>query len=389
MRILQIGSHAFGPVRFGETTHLQDLVAALRDTGNEVSVAGIDAFDLRVAFERFGMPQRCAQLDSAKDTWLESDLVARISLVNNYFQQWAEPLITEAADVVHLHTELAAPAVVAYCRRVGLPLVFTVHTVADELAERHHDSLVARECISALQRHVIQAADVVIAPSTATAVALEHKHRPKRLVTIPHPLWSSPKPKTTYSIRERPARLLFVGRLTALKGLHLLPAVLAGLSVPIELWVVGTGPDEDELRSLLSDHGLSVRFYGQLPRSELYDLYPQADILIFPSLTETYGLAVHEAMAAGLPVIAHDIPSLRERLQPGYDSVIVPLPAEGLNHAELWRNELRRLLTDERYRVRLGTAAHTGAGGPTWTEYFRLYKSITRPHTAITCATMP
>lgn len=109
--------------------------------------------------------------------------------------------------------------------------------------------------------------------------------------------------------------LITVGRLCPqkaqdriLQALHELP--------DCRLILVGSGPDEDAYRHLAHDLGVSgrVHFLGALPRDELGSLMAAADVFVFPSRWETFGLAAVEAAMAGLPLVVSDMPVLREVL---------------------------------------------------------------------------
>ena len=68
-----------------------------------------------------------------------------------------------------------------------------------------------------------------------------------------------------------------------------------------------------------------VILLGTVPDAELPAWYAAADVLAFPSTKEGWGLAVLEAMSAGLPVVASDLPVFREFLSPGRDALMVPV----------------------------------------------------------------
>jgi glycosyltransferase involved in cell wall biosynthesis len=101
-----------------------------------------------------------------------------------------------------------------------------------------------------------------------------------------------------------PLRLLFVGRLVSLKGLHLLLPALA--RYPAGSWsltVAGDGPEREQLQAFVSRQGLPVEFAGFVPRARLPELFSDHDLLVFPTLKDEWGLVVGEALRAGLPVL--------------------------------------------------------------------------------------
>lgn len=107
-------------------------------------------------------------------------------------------------------------------------------------------------------------------------------------------------------------RVLFAGNLIPLKGVHLaLRAVaIAAVSIPnIRFTIAGSGPLEPWLRRLVAKLGIEERvvWLGKIAQSELFELYAQADVLLFPSLHDSSGNVVMESFSRGLPVICLDL----------------------------------------------------------------------------------
>jgi len=105
-------------------------------------------------------------------------------------------------------------------------------------------------------------------------------------------------------------RFLFVGRLHPLKGVYLLLRAFAQAAIPnASLTVIGGGADEGRLQQLAASLGIAdkVVWQGSLPRAELPAAYRQHDVLVAPSLYESGGLVVLEAMSQGLPAIVLDV----------------------------------------------------------------------------------
>ncbi len=106
--------------------------------------------------------------------------------------------------------------------------------------------------------------------------------------------------------------ILFAGRLEYWKGVQFaLGAVsrLRGRIPGLSLTIAGTGPDEAYLRAIAQEQGVAgmVRFVGQVPHAEMHRLYGSHDIFLFPSLHDSAGQAIGEAMAHGLPVVCLDL----------------------------------------------------------------------------------
>jgi glycosyltransferase involved in cell wall biosynthesis len=124
----------------------------------------------------------------------------------------------------------------------------------------------------------------------------------------PSEVLSSPIEKST----SEDLHLLFAGNLLQLKGVHLLLEAMALAKregANLHLRIAGSGPFQQTLNEIVNREGLqaSVTFLGQLPRHELASLYRAADLFVFPSLHDSGGFAVLEAMGQGLPVLCLDV----------------------------------------------------------------------------------
>lgn len=111
---------------------------------------------------------------------------------------------------------------------------------------------------------------------------------------------------------DRPLRLLYAGRLLGLKGIHLGLASIArarAAGVNVEFHVVGSGPYEGRLRRQAEELGIGkvVRWFPSVPQAELFDKYREMDGVLFPSLHDSSGNVVMEALSFALPVICLDL----------------------------------------------------------------------------------
>ena len=105
-------------------------------------------------------------------------------------------------------------------------------------------------------------------------------------------------PATKRKKNPRPI-FIYVGRVSVEKNIE----AFLSLNLDGEKWVVGDGPAMNRLKSEYP----SVNFYGMKARDELPAFYQQADVFVFPSKTDTFGLVLLEAMACGLPVAAYPV----------------------------------------------------------------------------------
>jgi hypothetical protein len=100
-------------------------------------------------------------------------------------------------------------------------------------------------------------------------------------------------------LETQPPIFLYVGRVAVEKNVE---AFLA-LDLPGSKWVVGEGPAMDGLKARYPE----VNYLGVLDQKELAEVYAAADVFVFPSRTDTFGLVLLEAMACGLPVAAYPV----------------------------------------------------------------------------------
>lgn len=111
---------------------------------------------------------------------------------------------------------------------------------------------------------------------------------------------------------ESPFRVVSIGRLLGLKGFALGLRAFALLRTQIpdcEYWIVGDGPERRCLHRLAMDLGCAdtVRFFGEVSRDEVFTCLEQSDVVLQPSVRESAGYVLLEAMAAGKPVVCLDV----------------------------------------------------------------------------------
>jgi glycosyltransferase involved in cell wall biosynthesis len=123
---------------------------------------------------------------------------------------------------------------------------------------------------------------------------------------------------------ERPV-FLYVGRVAVEKNIE----AFLGLDLPGTKVVVGPGPQLDELKTRYP----KVVFTGPKSGAELAAHYACADVFVFPSLTDTFGLVILEAMAAGTPVAAYPAPGPIDLIPGSGAGALAPTATEGLREA--------------------------------------------------------
>lgn len=155
-----------------------------------------------------------------------------------------------------------------------------------------------------------RAVDLYIAPTEfVRRKYIEGGMPPSKIVCKPHFLPNDP------GVGEHQGGYaLFVGRLSAEKGIQQLVRSWAQLKRPVQLQVVGDGP----LASLVRGSSPHIHWLGQQTRADVLELMKNAAFLVFPSeCYETFGLTIVEAFATGLPVIASNLGSAGEIVSQG------------------------------------------------------------------------
>jgi len=134
---------------------------------------------------------------------------------------------------------------------------------------------------------------------------------------------------------HEPVRLLYVGYLKHMKGLdYLIEAVnlVRREGIDAELHLVGSGPEEDALRRQAANLALDdrVHFHGYVPMGrKLNRHYDEADVFVFPSLSEGSPRVVLEGLAHGLPMISTEVGSVPDLVVDGHSGLVVPLRDAG------------------------------------------------------------
>ena len=138
-----------------------------------------------------------------------------------------------------------------------------------------------------------------------------------------HPTRRSHALRSTWGVGPDDLVLAYVGRLAAEKNLDLLVQVAEAVQrvkPGSRLLLVGDGPRRAELQQ----HFPQALFAGHRSGVDLAAHYASADLFLFPSLTETFGNVVTEAMASGLPVLAFDCAAAGQLITRGEDGQLVP-----------------------------------------------------------------
>jgi glycosyltransferase involved in cell wall biosynthesis len=144
----------------------------------------------------------------------------------------------------------------------------------------------------------------------------------------------------------------------------------------VALVVVGDGPYRQQMRRELDS--LPAYFLGTRGDMELVQLYQNADLLLFPSQTDTLGQVVMEAQACGLPVLVSDVGGPREMVDDGLSGRVL-----AGNDAAAWVAAIDQLLDDQQMRLRM---SRTAAQRATRFSMERSFEQFWADHLAVASA---
>jgi N-acetyl-alpha-D-glucosaminyl L-malate synthase BshA len=161
--------------------------------------------------------------------------------------------------------------------------------------------------------------------------------------------------KTWKTIGKRKIRITHVSNFRPIKDLQSVVKIFLGIRerIDAELWLIGDGEEMEKTKSLFKQKGIEkdVSFWGL--RQNVAPLMAQSDLLLRPSLYESFCLAALEAMACGVPVIASNVGGLPEVVVHGETGILFPLG----NHSSAVDLSVNLLSDQRKYKAMKEAAA--------------------------------
>ncbi|QGP93499.1 Alpha-monoglucosyldiacylglycerol synthase [Neomoorella glycerini] len=274
-------------------------------------------------------------------------------------------------DLIHVHSPFLMGQLGArMARQLGLPLVATYHTLYEEYV--HYFPLAPRLMRKAVRHYTVSFCNrcqLVITPTEVITAYLQENGVKVPVVSIPtgieldrfqnlDPTWL----RRYLQLPPEEVMLLHVGRLGKEKNITFILQAFALVHQQVphtRLVLVGSGPLKETLQSQARSLGINqaVTFAGSFPFEQMPAVYAGADLFIFASVTETQGLVIAEAKAAGLPVVAVKAYGVEEMVVNGKDGFLTPLDINAFSVCVL------QLVKDLSLRRRLGEQARHNAAG--------------------------
>ena len=274
-------------------------------------------------------------------------------------------------DIVHSQSPFLLGLLAArVAKRYGLPHISTNHTLYTEYA--HYMPLLpspmTKSMLTDWMRTFYNKCDLVLAPSHMTKDRLVEGYGVTTPVSVvptgiqppPYILVSRAATRRELGLPEKSRILLYVGRLAPEKNLETLIEAFARVARQTKdtyLVLAGSGKSHSALQFLAEQLEIDKRivFTGFLPRTKLDPLYRSAEIFLFPSKTDTQGLVVGEALAAGTPCIVVNGGGVPESIRDGVDGFLVE------DNPEAMATRTLQLLSDPGLRSRMSENAIQGA----------------------------
>ena len=348
-------------------------LGGMENVASQIAEGFVDkGYQVAVYTSNIGYTPNAEKYSKARVHYLKAVEFAHTPIIFNLFFRL---LALPRQAVIHLHVAHAySPEIVYLISRLkGIPYIPHIHLDVDPsgplgfLLETYKKFFLKRVlksaakiiCLSEPQKQLIAAkyglplASIVVIPN---GVAEEYFIEKKTSEDpVPH--------------------LLFVGRLAPQKNLLMLIEAIAQMRTSVFLDIVGEGEERKNIEALIEKYQLkNVRLYGKKTGTELIERYKAADAFVLPSLKEGVSLAMLEALAAGLPVVASYAPEIQQIL--GECGVLIQDPT-ATNYAKA----LDELLSHKENIRKLGALATQTARAYSWENVLNaiedVYKQVT------------
>ena len=293
-------------------------------------------------------------------------------------------------DVIHSHHPyLLGDAALRAARRRGLPLIFTHHTLYEEYTHYvSNNSETMKHFAMHLSTEFANMCTSVIAPSLSIARMIKRRGVMTPVVEIPTGVdvgffseGQRGQFRKEFQIPQDAFVIGHLGRLAPEKNLIFLARAISDAMEDLpnsRFLVVGKGPIEKEIVRIFRKKGFEDRLTmaGKQTGSGLRDAYHAMDLFVFASKSETQGMVLIEAMAAGLPVIAIDAPGAREVVSNSENGILLPWNASEQLFSETVRDAIFNSEKLSRWReVALKTALQFDRKKCA-EKLFRLYQGV-------------
>ncbi|MBI4214469.1 glycosyltransferase [archaeon] len=316
----------------GVTTHVRSFAKNLAERGNDVKVYTYKTNEKPDGYEIIGL--------SSMPFFLNKEYRF---VLPKFFPHYRLPF---DADIVHVHTPYIVGLLGLWmARRNRVPCVTTTHTAAKNMTKRPRLERLAWRYL----RWFYNKFDRVICQTSATEAYFRKRgmRAPASIISagIDYDFFARGNASNFEKKYGSSDFVLSACRLSHEKRPQWMLRACRELDIPAV--IVSDGP----LRRRLEREFPEVRFFGAIPRGDLRDAYAAARVVTLTSSEESEGLVVHEARAAGTPVIASALPAICEFVHDGIDGFTF----NPQNFGE-FRQKLKQLWEDQTLRKKFASA---------------------------------
>lgn len=287
------------------------------------------------------------------------------AIANIFSKEYKQKFIEEDFDIVHVHHSFwLGTAGLNLAHKQNIPVVFTYHTRLEFYSE---NLPIGKTAFKNYFSHEMvykfaQKCDGVIAPTQSAFEYLENiKVGTPKIISptgIDFSIYQQQPPIENLRSSDDEVVLCTVSRLSVEKNIEFL---IDGLNLlrkktttKFKCYIIGSGPEEKELKQKVSDLGLDeiIIFTGAIAPTKVVSYYMQSDIFVFASISETQGMVLLEAMAGHCPVVCINSSGVNDVVTNKYNGFKTNYD---MNE---WTKKLQLLVEDEKLRLQLAENAY-------------------------------
>jgi glycosyltransferase involved in cell wall biosynthesis len=269
-------------------------------------------------------------------------------------------------DIIHSHQPFSlGKEGLKYAKKQNIPIVFTHHTRYEDYI--HYVPILPEDLLTGLVKKeatdFANQCDLVIAPSESIKKMIQSRGVKTKVEVLPTGIdWNKfqqgarSKIRKRYKIKKNELLLLNVGRMEEEKNLEFLFDCLKNIlkkQSNVKLMFVGEGSLKEKLKQKATEEKIeaNILFTGLAKREEIQDFYAAGDIYLQTSTSETQGLSLYEAMAAGLPCLAVKSTGAIDAINHGQDGLLTSA------NQKSFRSEIKKIILDKKLRKSLSQEA--------------------------------
>lgn len=340
MKIIQI-TPFFPPHLGGMENVVKEISENLAKKGHQVTV-----FTSDIGCKEY----KLVSTENLEIYYLNSFEIAHTPIIPSLFSKL---LKISKNSIIHLHVAQSfTPEIAGLISKIrGIPFIAHIHIDVGPSGRLGfllplYKKVLLKKVLSSSSKIVVPSGDYVDLVNKKYAISKD------KICKVPNGVDLN-NFKSLPNKQNDPIRLLYVGRLSKQKNIPLLirtfKIVTEKINKNIELDIVGEGEEKSKIIAMITAENLEkkVNLHGELRGGRLYEKYSNSDIFILTSDYESFGMVLIEAMASGLPIIATNIPALRNVVENNKTGLLVKPEPEDLAKA------LEKLINDPLLKEKL------------------------------------